>query len=141
MPLPIFDISSVGRPLQSPNGETIWELAGRFVEGTTDRHSTAEVVLAPGSSTLNHFHPEAEESYYILKGRGRMIIDGEEASVGPGQAIYIAPNRAHKLVNTGPGELRLLAICVPAWEPANTVWLEKWRVDSSDSAVTSTIEP
>jgi mannose-6-phosphate isomerase-like protein (cupin superfamily) len=97
------------------------------VEKTAERHSVAEVVIPPGLATLRHYHPVAEETYYILLGRGRIIIDGEEAEAVPGEAIYIAPGEHHKLENLEDADLRLLCVCAPAWEPTNTVWLEEWR--------------
>ena len=110
----LYDIDSGGEPLESPHGERVWELTGLGVAGTTDRHSLAHVAIPQGGATLNHFHPEAEETYYILSGGGLMIVDDEEAAVGPGDTIFIAPNQKHKLINTGVGELQLLAVCVPA---------------------------
>ena len=39
--------------------------------------SLAEAMLAPGMGTDEHFHPQAEEIYYVLDGRGRMQIEDE----------------------------------------------------------------
>ena len=43
--------------------------------------SLAEAILAPGLGTDEHYHLKAEELYYVLDGRGRMQIDGEEREV------------------------------------------------------------
>ncbi|MCB1120650.1 MAG: cupin domain-containing protein, partial [Verrucomicrobiae bacterium] len=72
--IPVFDKSTAGDPIITPNGEIIYELTGRGVPGTSDRHSIAFVILPPGNSTPNHYHPEDEESYYILKGKGHMNV-------------------------------------------------------------------
>ena len=123
----VYDIESAGEPLRTVHGEVIWELAGLAIPGTAKGHSVARVVIPPRMASLRHFHPVAEETYYILKGSGRMILDGEEADVGPGQAIFIGPGQHHKLINRENEDLQLRCVCAPAWEPTNTVWLEAWR--------------
>ncbi len=45
------------------------------------RQSLAEARLLPGRSTEEHYHLQTEEIYYILSGRGQMIIDGERREV------------------------------------------------------------
>jgi mannose-6-phosphate isomerase-like protein (cupin superfamily) len=115
----------VDSPLVTEHGETIYELIGRAVGETTERHSLAYVTLSPGKSALLHYHPQAEESYFILKGQARMVVGDEEATVRPGQAILIQPDQAHKITNLGQEDLEFLAVCVPAWEPTNTIWLDE----------------
>jgi len=90
------------------------------------RHqSLAEARLAPGASTQEHYHPRAEEIYYITAGSGQIRIDGETRDVKTGDAIAIPPGRNHKLWNTGAGTLHLLCCCAPAYEDSDTVITEK----------------
>ena len=86
--------------------------------------SLAEARLAVGASTLEHYHPKAEEIYYITHGSGRMRIEGELKEVRVGDAIAIPPGRKHKLWNTGSETLRLLCCCAPGYEDSDTVITE-----------------
>jgi mannose-6-phosphate isomerase-like protein (cupin superfamily) len=86
--------------------------------------SLAEARLPVGASTQEHYHPRAEEIYYITHGTGRMRIEGELREVKPGDAIAIPPGRKHKLWNTGPEVLRLLCGCAPAYEHSDTIITE-----------------
>jgi mannose-6-phosphate isomerase-like protein (cupin superfamily) len=86
--------------------------------------SLAEARLPVGASTQEHFHPKAEEIYYITHGTGRMRIENELRDVKPGDAIAIPPGRKHKLWNTGAEVLRLLCCCAPAYEHDDTVITE-----------------
>jgi len=120
-PLSIDNIS----PITMPHGELIRELIGRTAtEGSVPRHSVAHIVLPPGKSSLRHYHPEAEESYYILSGRARVLIGEEEVVVVAGTAVLIPAPQPHKITNIGSEDLAFLAICVPAWERDNSVFLE-----------------
>lgn len=89
------------------------------------RHqSLAEARLPVGAATQEHYHPRAEEIYYITHGTGRIRIEGEVREVKPGDAIAIPPGQKHKLWNTGSEVLRLLCCCAPAYEHADTVMTE-----------------
>ena len=74
--------------------------------------------------TQEHYHPRAEEIYYITHGTGRIRIEGELRDVQPGDAIAIPPGQKHKLWNTGMESLRLLCCCAPAYEHADTTLTE-----------------
>lgn len=86
--------------------------------------SLAEARLPVGASTQEHYHPKAEEIYYITHGTGRIRIEGELRDVKPGDAIAIPPGLKHKLWNTGSEVLRLLCCCAPAYEHEDTVITE-----------------
>ena len=86
--------------------------------------SLAEARLPIGASTQEHYHPRAEEIYYITHGIGRIRIESELRDVKPGNAIAIPPGKKHKLWNTGTEVLRLLCCCAPAYEHEDTVITE-----------------
>jgi mannose-6-phosphate isomerase-like protein (cupin superfamily) len=86
--------------------------------------SLAEARLPVGGSTQEHYHPKAEEIYYLTHGTGRIRIESEVREVQPGDAVAIPPGQRHKLWNTGAETLRLLCCCAPAYEHADTVITE-----------------
>jgi mannose-6-phosphate isomerase-like protein (cupin superfamily) len=86
------------------------------------RHqSLAEARVPVAGSTQEHYHPTAEEIYYITHGRGRIRIEGEGREVKAGDAVAILPGQRHKLWNTGSETLRLLCCCSPPYEHSDTV--------------------
>ena len=86
--------------------------------------SLAEARLPVGGATQEHYHPLAEEIYYITQGTGRIRIEGEVREVVAGDAIAIRPGHKHKLWNAGEDVLRLLCCCAPAYEHTDTVITE-----------------
>ena len=83
--------------------------------------SLAEARVPVAGSTQEHYHPKAEEIYYITQGRGRIRIEGEERDLRPGDAVAILPGQKHKLWNTGSETLRLFCCCAPAYEHSDTI--------------------
>lgn len=86
--------------------------------------SLAEARLPVGGSTQEHYHPRAEEIYFITRGQGRIRIGEATSEVRVGDAIAIPPGQRHKLWNTGGEPLHLLCCCAPAYEHADTVITE-----------------
>ena len=110
-------------PFITKDGSEIRELLAH--RNSAIRHqSLAEARLPVGGATQEHFHPCAEEIYYITHGTGRIRIEGETREVRAGDAIAIPPGRKHQLWNTGNEVLRLLCCCAPAYEHNDTVITE-----------------
>jgi mannose-6-phosphate isomerase-like protein (cupin superfamily) len=121
----ISSISTTKTKIETEHGEVIYELIGRTMGFPTTSHSLAHVVIPPGKSSLRHYHPSADESYCVARGEGRIEIDDESAILSSGDAVIIPAGRAHKIYSVGNDDLVFLVVCVPAWEPSNTVWLER----------------
>jgi mannose-6-phosphate isomerase-like protein (cupin superfamily) len=96
------------------DGSTIRELHH------TDVQSLAEATLEPDEATQRHYHRVTEEIYFVLKGSGRMEVDGETRMVRPGDAILIPAGAWHTLENNGTSELRILCACAPPYADADT---------------------
>jgi mannose-6-phosphate isomerase-like protein (cupin superfamily) len=85
------------------------------------RHlSLAEATLEPRASTALHYHEQGEEVYYVIAGRGVLIIAGEEAEIGPGQAALIPARARHRIVNTGDEDLVFLCLSSPPYRHEDT---------------------
>jgi (S)-ureidoglycine aminohydrolase len=71
-----------------------------------DMHATT--LKAGVSSHAPHTHAE-EEIVLILRGKGRMNIDGKFYDVAPGQLIYLSSEISHAIENSGADELEYFA--------------------------------
>jgi mannose-6-phosphate isomerase-like protein (cupin superfamily) len=110
-------------PFITKDGSEIRELLAHRNSAIRNQ-SLAEARLPVGASTQEHFHPRAEEIYFITHGAGKIRIEGETREVKIGDAIAIPPGQKHKLWNAGNETLRLLCCCAPAYEHTDTVITE-----------------
>lgn len=116
----------VKKPFLNATGEKIFEMIGRPEHlGGSTQHSFGHVVIPPDCSSRPHYHPKAEETYYILKGAARMVVEGEEFELRPGDALLILPPEKHQIFNDSSEDLEFLVVCAPAWEPTNSVYLDE----------------
>jgi mannose-6-phosphate isomerase-like protein (cupin superfamily) len=56
--------------------------------------SAGVYTLPAGSKDLQSPHDE-DEVYFVTRGRGRVRIDGEEQTVGPGSILYVRSTSNH----------------------------------------------
>jgi mannose-6-phosphate isomerase-like protein (cupin superfamily) len=96
------------------DGSTIRELHH------TEVQSLAEATLEVEQATERHYHRVTEEIYFVLKGQGKMEVDGETTYVRPGDAVLIPPGAWHTLENNGTSELRILCCCAPPYSHDDT---------------------
>lgn len=110
-------------PFTTKDGSEIRELLA-YRNSAIRNQSVAEARVPVGGSTMEHFHPVAEEIYFITAGSGKMRIENETRDVKIGDAIAIPSGQKHKIWNTGQNVLRLLCCCAPAYEHADTIITE-----------------
>jgi mannose-6-phosphate isomerase-like protein (cupin superfamily) len=100
------------------DGTKLKELFNPEKDALELRYSLAEARLAPGDVSLLH-RLKTSEVYYVISGTGEMEIDGEKATVSPGQAVYIPPGSSQRIRNICDDELVFICIVDPAWKPAD----------------------
>lgn len=105
-----------GGPFRAALGELIYELVGNKPSlGGAVKHSLAQVIVPYGTMSPRHYHRVLEETYFLLKGKARMIIDGHEFALTPGEACLIMPGEVHQVFNDSEETLEFLVFCAPPW--------------------------
>ena len=91
----------------------------RLADSTSFRVSTtiaaAVETIKPGAVRELHWHPNADEWQYWLKGEGRMTVfdagpRARTADFRPGDIGYVKKSQGHYIQNTGTTDLQLLAV-------------------------------
>ena len=67
-------------------------------------------VVEPSATIGEHVHADDEEIYYVLEGRGTMVLDGQRFPIGPGDLAVTPAGHSHGLVN-GSSAMRLIVVC------------------------------
>ena len=111
-----MDLTNIDKaePFVTKDGSTIRELHH------TAEQSLAEATLEPDQATERHYHRATEEIYFVLKGSGRMEVDGDMRIIRPGDAVLIPPGAWHTVDNNGSSELRILCCCSPPYSHDDT---------------------
>jgi mannose-6-phosphate isomerase-like protein (cupin superfamily) len=81
------------------------------------------VVRAP-----DHFH-KYDEVVYVLRGEGKLHVDGETAPLRAGSCVHLPAGLVHCLENVGPGEMHVLGVFRPAGSPAEAYYPDGTRAE------------
>lgn len=74
--------------------------------------SMNEAYLDPGREVEEHQHSDAEEIFFILGGRGTMLVDDEPVPLAAGNLLLVEPGERHLLRNNGADLLTFITILV-----------------------------
>ncbi len=72
-----------------------------------------EVDSPAGNGPPPHIHRREDETFYILEGTGRCIVDGVEHALVPGATVMLGRYCEHSIHNDGPGELKFVWFFTP----------------------------
>ena len=75
----------------------------------TNRNELMEILWKPNCKGAMVAHPDKEQSFFILEGKGEVTIAGETKPVKPGDLVYVPRNTPHT-TSTGNSELRYLCL-------------------------------
>ena len=103
-------------PVNERGGQTSHLLLGHGQFGSKNLAITW-VEGAPGSMQAVHGHPDNEQVYVIVRGRGVMQAGDEMQEVGEGTLVFIPPGTAHAIKNTGDEPLVFVSATSPPFDP------------------------
>ena len=85
-----------------------------FVKGdfTENAVNIARLVLIPGASLGYHEHEGDEESITIISGKAKMVDDGQEYILGPGDVAVCREHHIHSIENIDEKEDLVIVIAV-----------------------------
>jgi mannose-6-phosphate isomerase-like protein (cupin superfamily) len=77
--------------------------------GDTDVANVSHLVI---DDSREHYHRNMTEFYYVLRGGGEMVLDGESTPIHEGDLVLIPPGVRH----TSDGDMEVLIFGIPPQE-------------------------
>ncbi|MFQ6094574.1 MAG: cupin domain-containing protein [Candidatus Bathyarchaeia archaeon] len=110
--------------IKARNGSPPW----RERALATERFRMLVHCWPPGFGHPKHYHPRADEIWYIYEGQLKVIFDdGPEIVAGPGSVLFAKKGTAHDMVAVGKDPLVMLVFVTPN-EPDDEVSLTSQKV-------------
>ena len=69
--------------------------------------------LEPGQLQKVHSHGDSDKVYYIIEGRGKVIVGSEEKQLGPDEITLAPAGEDHGVVNCTQDKLVMLVFMAP----------------------------
>ncbi len=87
---------------------------------TRDDTPVANLHITEITDARKHYHKQATEYYYILRGAGRMELNDDVIALEEGTAVIIYPGTAHRV----SGDITALIVVIPAAEHGDEYFLD-----------------
>lgn len=111
MPVPAVHEDDV-EALGLPGRELRWVVSPATLRA--NHCSTCVITVAPGDKVRPaHSHPNGEEVIYIVRGHGRVLVNGEVTPVKAGTTVLFPQGHVHMLHNTGDVEMKVVCFFAP----------------------------
>ena len=115
-------IEGTGIVLQPEEGQAYWQpiwANGYSIVKLSPKHGGPDdlamgvQVIAPGGYVREHSHTPNQEILFCFEGKGTILVDGVPHPFVPGTTVYAGPGVKHKIINDGPGELKMTWTYLP----------------------------
>jgi mannose-6-phosphate isomerase-like protein (cupin superfamily) len=73
-------------------------------------HKVKRIVVHPGKRLSYQRHAKRAEHWFIVAGSAEVTLDGTVSELGPGQAIDIPLEGAHRIANRGDADLVFIEV-------------------------------
>jgi mannose-6-phosphate isomerase len=73
-------------------------------------HKVKTILVRPGKRLSYQVHEGRAEHWFVVRGRGKVTLDGEVRAVAPGTAIDVPRRVAHRIENTGETDLVFIEV-------------------------------
>lgn len=73
-------------------------------------HKVKTILVRPGKRLSYQRHEKRAEHWFIVRGEGRVTLDGVELAVAPGSTADVGVGVAHRIANTGEEDLVFIEV-------------------------------
>jgi mannose-6-phosphate isomerase-like protein (cupin superfamily) len=75
-----------------------------------DGHKVKRIVVRPGKRLSYQRHARRSEHWFVVRGRGRLVLDGCTSELTGGMAADIPVTAAHRIENDGTTDLVFIEV-------------------------------
>ena len=99
-------------------GRSLWVLGELAMYKTTSEqtggaYSLFEIITPPGAGPPPHVQHREDESFYVLQGEFKFVVEDRTISAGVGSLIFVPKGTLHAHENVGEGVGRMLESQTP----------------------------
>jgi mannose-6-phosphate isomerase-like protein (cupin superfamily) len=105
-----LDDPSVVSGVHGSPGRTRWACLASRRDLTSPCEAVEWASVPPGGLSGEHLHTRTEEIYFVVSGRGEVLLNGTLQPVRPGSVVLTGVGSTHGLRNTGTTDLDWLVI-------------------------------
>ena len=80
---------------------------------TSEKIVAEFVSYEPGQGAVVHFHPKQDEIFYVVEGKGIILVGDEEIQVQPSSVVFVPAQVKHGIKTTEDSQLVIMFVKGP----------------------------
>jgi len=80
--------------------------------------------ILEGAEVKAHFHKTHDETVYVIKGTGRMLVNDKWVDIKPGTLHFNPMGKVHHTKNTGNETIVVISIYTPAMREPDSQFVQ-----------------
>ena len=73
-------------------------------------HKVKRIIVRPGKRLSYQRHARRSEHWFVVRGRGRVMVEGADRPVGPGDSVEVPVGAAHRIEGVGDEDLVFIEV-------------------------------
>jgi len=103
-------IVAVGHAAELSRGNTEQPVTALSYVSKTKLQTFNRAILPPGKTMPGHIHDDCEEIFYILRGKGEVVINGKTTTISADDTVIVEPGENHEIRNGFSKDLVYLSV-------------------------------
>ena len=90
--------------------------------------------INPGEEIGSETHPDNDQVLYLVSGRGKVVLNGQEKAFNKGDLVLVKAGTEHNFITDGDEAMKIITTYSPPHHPAGTVHETKADAEAAESA-------
>lgn len=108
--------------IKEKNVKPIMDVCGELKELYHSQNLSISIItFPPGSAAKKHFHNKMEEAYYVISGKGKIVLGNKTLNITAGDTIPIPKKVFHAANNPYSKKMKILIITHPKFSQRDII--------------------
>ena len=97
-----------------------------YIKKISDDQEQTSYVIWVKQNVKAHYHATHSENIYVIEGKARMVVDGQEITIQAGDYLNFPKGKVHAVLEVTSGKpLKVLSIQSPKFNGKDRIFVEK----------------
>lgn len=118
--------------IKSLDQKTIDNKYFREVIATTSHTQLVVMNIEPGEDIGKEIHEKEDQILYLISGKGRVYLNGEESDFNTGDCVLVPAGTEHNFTTVGDKPMKIITTYSPPHHPDGTIHKTKAEAEEAE---------
>jgi mannose-6-phosphate isomerase-like protein (cupin superfamily) len=119
--------------LQNLESKAIENTTFRTVLATSKHTQVVVMSVNPGEDIGMEIHPNEDQVLYLVSGKGKVFLNGDEFDFNSGDAVLVPAGAKHNFTTVGEEPMKIITTYSPPHHPDGTVHKTKADAEAAEA--------